>query len=279
MKKLAPLALLALLGLAAFQQYTITRYPQPDNVTCYGDPKPFDCVYIPPTGGKATETATIGPRPTSTPTSPATATNTPIAPSATLGPTLPPSSPTRTATPAPPLLVNASFEQDNHVGWTFVSLWPDTPSVNDERGDPRSRFDGAQSFRVWNNYYCVAGVVYQRIPVAPFTTLDFSAWVRSWMAPSGVFPDNHDPNAYDEMRVGIDPSGGTNPLSTGIIWNRAFGLKDGRVLTTRATAFASHVTVFIWFSAGVRDVTGTACEWAHLNNYLFIDGAALDVVR
>lgn len=255
MKRYALLALFVLLTVGAVQQVTIIEYKTPSGALCFGAPQPFDCEFPP----AQVATVTIGPRATQTPTAT-------FAP-----PTVPPGA---TATPFPPLLVNGDFEQPNNAAWTFFNLWRDTPSTNDERGDPLTRINGAQSFRIWNNFRCIMAGVYQRVVVAPFTTLEFSAWGRTW-ASEGVFPEGHDPNVYDAIAVGIDPNGGTSPESSGVIWNENFSTDNGKRLFIRATALSSQVTVFIRARVGVVDPNGTACQWPHTHMMAFIDGAEI----
>lgn len=252
------------IGLGARQAYNLVEYPPTKSgLICVGDPKPFDCEFPP----VAIATATIGPRPSSTHTSTHT--------SNTSTPTKTPGAPP-TATAFPPLLVNGDFEQADHAGWTFVNLWRDIPVFNDERGDPRTRIDGAQSFRVWNNHRCVMAVLYQSLAATPLTTYDFSTWFRTW-ASEGVFPEGHDPNVYDGGAVGIDPNGGTNPTSSGVIWVEDFDTDEGARVTVRATALSSRITVFIRVRVGVVDPAGTACQWPHTHMMAFVDGATLAV--
>lgn len=253
--KIAFVIVAALLSMAAIQRVVITEYVTKSGAICFGDPAPFDCEFPPVT---TTGLPPFTPAPSVTPTSP-------VAP------------PSATVTALPPLLVNGNFEQPNNAGWTFFNVWRDTPSTNDERGDPLTRIDGAQSFRIWNNFRCIMAGVYQRVVVAPFTTLEFSAWGRTW-ASEGVFPAGHDQNTYDAIAVGIDPSGGTSPESTGIIWNENFSTDNGKRVFIRATALSSQVTVFIRARVGVIDPNGTACQWPHTHMTAFIDGALLQVI-
>lgn len=269
MKRYIVISALALLTIAAIRQITITEYKTPSGAICFGAPQPFDCEFPPVMG---TVTSTVGPR--LTPTATPTATETKF-PSRTPSPTL--STPTPTVTAFPPLVINGNFEHPNNAAWAFFNLWRDTPSINDERGDPLTRIDGEQSLRIWNNFRCILAGVYQRVVVLPFTTFEFSAWGRTW-ASDGTFPDGHDPNVHDAIAVGIDPSGGTSPESTGVIWNENFSTDNGKRVFIRATALASQITLFIRVRVGVVDPNGTACQWPHTHMMGFIDGARLDVV-
>lgn len=271
MKRYAVIIILALLTIAAVQTVIVTAHPQKEpGIVCYTiGQSALECPFNPAlaTLQAGTATSTIAPRSTSTPTPTATETK---LPSRT-------PSPIASVTALPPFLINGDFEQPNNAAWTFFNMWRDTPSTNDERGDAGTRIDGAQSFRIWNSFRCIMAGVYQRVVVAPFTTLEFSAWGRTW-ASEGVFPGGHDPNVYDAIAVGIDPSGGTSPESTGVLWNENFSTDNGKRVFIRATALSSQVTVFIRVRVGVVDPNGTACQWPHTHMMGFIDGARLDVV-
>lgn len=260
---------LALFGMGAIQRAIITETFMPKSgAWCFEGEGWGGCGWPPLTTGLPPFT----PVPSATPTP--TETRFPSqTPSATSTRPIATSSPT--VTPLPPLLVNGGFEQPNHAGWVTFNLWRDIPSINDERGDPRSRFDGAQSLRFWNNFRCVMAGAYQQVTVSRFTTIEFSAWGRTW-ASDGVFPEGHDPQVFDGFAVGIDPSGGTSPASSGIIWNESFSTDTGARVGVTATSLASTVTVFLRGRVGVRDPNSTACEWPHQHMMLFIDGARLD---
>ena len=270
---------LAVIGIGARQVYSITRYPQPDNVTCYGDPKPFACVYIP-----GLVTATIGPRLTPTQTAiAATSTPSPTAtetklPSRTPSPTAtsPVATPGATATAFPPLLLNGDFEADWASTWTRFDLWPELPNFNNERGDPRSRHGGAQSLRIYNEYRCWLAGVYQTVPVQQFSTVRFSAWARTWPTTGFDFDLPPDLSVTDGVAVGIDNSGGVDPTSSGIVWVEAANTENWRQVSVQTVALSNRVTVFIRVRLGVAGVNN--CQWPLPVLMGFVDDASLVIV-
>lgn len=235
------------------------------------------CVYVPqpgvgisPTitqvGASATPTRT----PTSAPTLVATPTRTLPAPTLTRTPIIP------TATPVTPLLVNGDFESPNQTGWTVFHIWPNVTEPNDERGHPDSRVEGAQSLRFFNENRCWLSGVYQQVPVTPFQTYAFSVRGHTWASYTSVFPSPSDTNVTDGIAVGIDPSGGVNPLSTGIVWVEADNTEIWRLIEVQATAFTTKITVFIRARLGA--IPPSSCQWALPFMVGFVDNARLEIV-
>lgn len=251
--------LLVVIGLGARQAVTITRYPQPDNVTCYGDPQLKACVYIPPVG-------TIGPR--------VTPTNTEVSPTPTRTPAPVTSTPTITA--APPLLLNGNFETDWAGTWTRFDLWPELPNFNNERGDPRSRHGGAQSLRIYNEFRCWLAGVYQTVPVQQLKTYKFSTWARTWPSNGFNFDLPPDLSVTDGVAVGIDNSGGVDPTSSGIVWVEASNTENWRQVSVQTVALSNRITVFIRVRLGVAGVNN--CQWPLPVMMGFVDDATLEIV-
>jgi hypothetical protein len=258
-KKLLALGIgLALLTIAAAQLITITEYKTPSGAICFGAPQPFDCEFPP-----------IAQVITPTPGASATV---------TLSPTRPPIiTPTRTATPAPPIaLINGDFEQAWTTGWTRFDLWPELPRYNDERGDPRSRHGGAQSLRIFNEFRCWLAGVYQTVNVPQFSTIKFSAWGRTWGAQGFDFDLPPDLSITDGVAVGIDPSGGVSPTSSGIIWEEIDNTEVWRQVSVQAVALAPRVTVFIRVRLGVAGPNN--CQWPLPVLMGFVDDASIEIV-
>ena len=88
--------------------------------------------------------------------------------------------------------------------------------------------------------------VYQRVPVAPNTDLRFSVYVYVWSSASFENPDvSDDPNTV-LLRVGIDPTGGTDASSANVVWSRDEEFYDEyRELSVTATSQGNAVTVFV----------------------------------
>ena len=92
----------------------------------------------------------------------------------------------------------------------------------------------------------VAGV-YQRVHgVPPAGKLRFSIWGQAW-AGTGDDPSRSVGGGPMHMRVGIDPSGGSDPFSTGIVWSAEQNPLDGwSLFVVEAWAQANEVTVYTW---------------------------------
>jgi len=258
MKKIQLLIIgIALLGLtlSAMQLITITEYTTKSGATCFGDPQPFDCEYPPDAKPEVTVIVITPAAPTPTPTPPP---------------------PTVTVTPAPPLLVNANFESPWQTGWTRFDLWPELPNYNDERGDPRSRHDGAQSLRIWNEYRCWLSGVYQQVNVPQFSTLRFSAWARTWGAQGFDFDLPPDLSITDGAAVGIDPAGGVDPTSSGVVWVEINNTEVWSQVSVQTVALAPRVTVFIRVRLGVAGPG--QCLWPLPVLIGFVDDSKLEIV-
>lgn len=129
----------------------------------------------------------------------------------------------------------------------------------------RSR-TGSNAQIYYSFYETHDGGLYQQVSgVAPGTELRFSIYAYVW---SSKFDDV---NVSDEpgdvaLRVGIDPTGGTDPFAASVIYTDAQVFYDAfREYSVTATAQASTVTVF------VRSTVGEPVQ----GSYVYLDDAAL----
>ncbi len=113
------------------------------------------------------------------------------------------------------------------------------------------------------------GGIYQEVDSATSgTTYRFSIYAHVW---SSSFEDanvSEDPGAV-VVRVGIDPTGGTDGASEDIIWSTAaaFFYDAYRQYAVIATAESSTITVFVESTVGEP----------RANNYIYLDDAVLEV--
>lgn len=112
---------------------------------------------------------------------------------------------------------------------------------------PSNRVRSGSSAQEYNSFYAThdAGV-YQRVSVAPNTALQFSVYVYVWSSAPFDNPNvSEDPNDV-QVRVGIDPTGGTNPQSASIVWSTPVEFYDEyRQLSVSATSSSTAVTVYV----------------------------------
>jgi LysM repeat protein len=112
-----------------------------------------------------------------------------------------------------------------------------------------------------------AGMFQQVSGIAPGTRLRFSAYMQAWSTNAAYGLSDH--NQTMDMRVGIDPFGGTDGFSPNIIWSDAFDTFDVYGLySIEATAQAGTVTVF----------THSAPHYANQHNDIYVDDASLVAV-
>lgn len=109
---------------------------------------------------------------------------------------------------------------------------------------------GDKSQKMFSSFSRHEGGMYQQVNVVPGSELEFSAWVEVWsnheFDPCESPADNH--GGY-RVAVGIDPTGGTDPLANSVQWNEYQLLWDipydvWNRIAVAATAQASQVTVF-----------------------------------
>jgi hypothetical protein len=209
-----------------------------------------------------------------TPTpAPPTSTTTPAPPTPTSTPVPPTSTPTVTPTvdPAQELLTNPGFEADGTdfvnppAAWGIVhtnEAWDGTLAADSWGGNittpPRSGIFCAGKVTNWGApqlYY------YQEVSVSPGLKYDCSAYVHT---PVTTTPENP-----GQVRVGVDPNGGTDPFSADVVWTAGttstagyslLGLTGGSAVTATGTT----LTLFL-------EARTLASDW--WNGMLFDDAS------
>jgi hypothetical protein len=122
------------------------------------------------------------------------------------------------------------------------------------------------------------GGLYQQVTgVKPGALLEFTAWMQAWMCydpnKTGACQDGRVSNYPGEihLKIGIDPTGGTVPTSTQIVWSEEQNVFDKWIsFTVRAVALNNTVTVFTH--------ARPAWDWARINNDVYLDDANLVIV-
>lgn len=110
-----------------------------------------------------------------------------------------------------------------------------------------------------------AGVYQQLSGIQPGTEVRFSIYVYVWSSTFEDFDISEDPGDV-AVRVGIDPSGGTDALSNDVVYSTPLVAYDTyRQYSVIATAESSTVTVF------VRSTVGEPVQ----NTYIYLDDAVL----
>ena len=108
---------------------------------------------------------------------------------------------------------------------------------------------------------------YQQATVPANAPVQFSIWGQAWV--SNEDEGESQPGAWINMRVGIDPTGGTNPYSPSVVWSPTMQpLDDYELFVVRAQAQGSVVTVF----------TYSAPSFPMKHNDVYWDDASLVVV-
>jgi hypothetical protein len=121
-----------------------------------------------------------------------------------------------------------------------------------------------------------AGLMQRVAGITPGTPLRFSVYMEAWMCNDFVQAcdggrKSQNPTTM-HLKVGIDPTGGTDPFSANIVWSGEGNSFDRFTqFSVEATAQSNAVTVF----------THSRPEWIdfpRMNNDIYVDDAALTIV-
>ncbi|MCY4246274.1 MAG: LysM peptidoglycan-binding domain-containing protein [Chloroflexi bacterium] len=190
-------------------------------------------------------------------------------------------------TEAVDLLINGDFDGEfitregaapRHVaeGWVPWHIPSSAASPSFANHDPnydqendRVRTLGGTAQKYFTLFATHQGGLYQRVAgLRSGTTYRFSLYGYVWSSSFEDADASEDPGDV-ELRVGIDPTGGTDGASPDIIWSTSatFYYDAYRQYAVIATAENDAITVFIESTAG----------GPRANNYIYVDDAALDV--
>ena len=112
-----------------------------------------------------------------------------------------------------------------------------------------------------------AGMYQQVSGITPGTILQFSIYLQAWSTNENLGPSQLTQNM--NLRIGIDPFGGTDAYSSNVIWGPAGNSFDAWTLfSMQATAQSSNVTVF----------TRSSPYWGVQHNDVYLDDASLVAV-
>lgn len=166
------------------------------------------------------------------------------------------------------LLANPGFEAGFHVqggapevsvpdGWT--AWWVQGSQQQTNQGylvRPEYKGEDGQTYgyrRVHSGRYALkffstfsthdAGL-FQAVTVPAGATLQFTAWTQTWSS-GGDNPDEIVEPGFYQTSIGIDPTGGTNPAGSTVVWSEAALPNNQWVqLSVTAQAQGTRVTVF-----------------------------------
>lgn len=167
------------------------------------------------------------------------------------------------------LLLNGDFEEGYTESESFEDAWvavgwepfaittgldiPQNPNgvppvyiASDSSTSTENRSLTGSRSQVWrSNFSSSFSGVYQRVPVPADSTVRLSAWTYGWSS-TGDDPSVSQNPAWMRQRVGIDPTGGTDPNSADIVWSPAAQYIDTwGELSIESTSTSDHVTVFL----------------------------------
>jgi LysM repeat protein len=130
---------------------------------------------------------------------------------------------------------------------------------------------GALAQQYFHSYGAFVGGVLQEVNVPRNTRLRFTAWGQAW----SCLWYHRCPQAQSwrpapmYMRIGIDPTGGTDWTSANIVWSEYASPYDAyQLFTVEANAAGTRATVFLY----------AAPEWPNDDNDVYWDDAVLEVV-
>ena len=132
-----------------------------------------------------------------------------------------------------------------------------------------NRFRSGASAQQYFTFYGthIAGI-YQQVAVPQRALVRFTIYGQCWSSQGDEPVSNVDPSPMN-LQIGIDPAGGTDPLSPNIVWSPPMSPYDRWVLfQVEARATGGMVTVF----------TRSAPDWPVKHNDVYWDDASLVVV-
>jgi len=117
---------------------------------------------------------------------------------------------------------------------------------------------GNRSMEISRGFSTFTAALYQTVTVPAGANVQGSAW-----AVVNISGDNSE-NANSTVRVGIDPTGGSNPLSSNVVWSNTvvnpFASNGFRQMSVNATANGTRVTLFLWSTQTVP-TEGNGVYW------------------
>jgi len=175
-------------------------------------------------------------------------------------------------------------DPENEIGWS-------KPEVRDATASNPNRFrtfPGSLLFTFSRIHH--AGL-YQIVDTTPGDTLTATAYAHAWSndwhtehtddpywsegagkdavsIPEGVTLDNKLANFV--FRIGIDPSGGTNPFSDTVVWSRGRHIYNKfDLLTVETKSIGKKATLFL----------SSRCLWAYKHNDAYWDDISMEAVH
>jgi LysM repeat protein len=105
-------------------------------------------------------------------------------------------------------------------------------------------YQGGAAASYWGTNLGYTAGLYQQVSATTGTTYQLTAWGYSWSAGTLEATTSDD---FTQMRIGIDPNGGTNPFSGDIVWSAdQFPMDQYAQFSVEAEANADEITVFLW---------------------------------
>lgn len=162
-------------------------------------------------------------------------------------------------------------------GWTawHVSAGADEPTSQNQQPEylptapDAARIRNGNNAQSYNTFFAThTGGVYQQVSnITPGTPLTFSAFAYIWSS-SFDEEDVSDQDGGIVFQVGIDPNGGTDGMSSSVVYSTATSLYDAyNQYTVSVVSANSTVTVF------VRSTVSAPVK----NNFIYLDDASLVV--
>ncbi|MCZ7547266.1 MAG: LysM peptidoglycan-binding domain-containing protein [Anaerolineae bacterium] len=148
-------------------------------------------------------------------------------------------------------------------GADWANLRPEWSTSSASSGYGERVVAGDRAMRYFKGWGTFTAGAYQTVGgITPGTNLEFSAYGQSWSClewaacneprdaqglPPRVWSTNNPGNVH--MKIGIDPTGGTDPFSPNVVWSGVADALDNYLqFRVSATAQADRVTVFLYAS-------------------------------
>jgi hypothetical protein len=160
-----------------------------------------------------------------------------------------------------------AHDSRNTVGWAR----PTTRVINSEPPylDPPRINSTPGAFHLSTDFTIYDAGLYQQVQVLPGSQWKLSAWSHAWTSQED---DPHHSTTSDPYQawqmVGLDPTGGTNPYASSVIWSEPAHIYDAyaQTYTAETMALGNTLTVFIrsWLM------------WPYKHNNMYWDTVTLE---
>lgn len=133
---------------------------------------------------------------------------------------------------------------------------PEVTLIDNIISDPLRVYSGTQALKMFTFFQCHRMGFFQTVSVTPGIDYSLVGYAHAWHSSCSSRP--HDPplssdcstplpDSWDHLKIGIDPTGGTDPTSPSVIWSNnyeQYGVYGSPLEISSIEALSSTITIF-----------------------------------